>query len=517
MTSIGLDELNTLIEINNRINSNYADLDALLAYILEAAMRLVHCESSSLLLVNADGTLRFVIALGPKGAEAKDIPVDKSSIAGWVSSHKQPLILRDVVRDPRFSDHVQHKTGYVSKTMIAVPLCVGDECIGVIELINKAGGKYFDDDDLEILNMLCNQAGIAYKNAAKYQSAQNKISALQNTISSGGDYHPFIAKSPVISDLLKMIDGIAKTNISIIITGESGVGKELVAEQIHRKSDRSGKPFVRVNCAALSPSLLESELFGHVKGAFTDAKADHKGYFEAADGGTIFLDEIGEMPLELQAKLLRVIQSKQFQKVGSSQTVSVDVRVVAATNRDLEAMMSEQKFRSDLYFRLSGIPLKVPPLRERKEDIAALADFFLQKFSGETKKNFTGFSRSAMDALYSYYWPGNIRELENSIERACVLGTPPLINAFDLRIGYEERGSGKNEIECMAEEYASDASGDRSLKEAVNKFKNAYVRKILEETAWNKTKAGKILGIQRTYVSRLLNDLRDREEESEEM
>ena len=285
------------------------------------------------------------------------------------------------------------------------------------------------------------------------------------------------------------------------------MGKELFAEQIHKKSDRAGKPFIRVNCAALAPSLLESELFGHVKGAFTDAKTDHKGYFETADSGTIFLDEIGEMPLELQAKLLRVIQSKEFQKVGSSKTISVDVRVVAATNRDLEAMMREKKFRSDLYFRLSGVPIKVPPLRERKEDIPVLADFFLEKFSRETKKNFTGFSPSAMDALHSYYWPGNIRELENSIERACVLGKPPLIHALDLRINNVVESADNNIVENIVSECISATDCDRSLKGAMNRFKRAYVLKVLEDTSWNKTKAGQVLGIQRTYVSRLLNEL----------
>ncbi|MBP3710326.1 MAG: sigma 54-interacting transcriptional regulator [Treponema sp.] len=507
MDSIGLEELKTLIEINSRINSNYTELDTLLVYILEAAMRLVQCESSSLLLVNADGTLSFVVALGPKGAEAKNIPIDKNSIAGWVASHKEPLILKDVPSDARFSDHVQRKTGYVSRTMIAVPLCVKDECIGVIELINKVGERYFDAGDLQILNMFCDLAGIAYKNAENYQSAQNRISTLQSSLSANGEFHTFIAKSPAILDLLKMIDEIARTNLSVIITGESGVGKELFAEQIHKKSDRAGKPFIRVNCAALAPSLLESELFGHVKGAFTDAKTDHKGYFETADSGTIFLDEIGEMPLELQAKLLRVIQSKEFQKVGSSKTISVDVRVVAATNRDLEAMMREKKFRSDLYFRLSGVPIKVPPLRERKEDIPVLADFFLEKFSRETKKNFTGFSPSAMDALHSYYWPGNIRELENSIERACVLGKPPLIHALDLRINNVVESADNNIVENIVSECISATDCDRSLKGAMNRFKRAYVLKVLEDTSWNKTKAGQVLGIQRTYVSRLLNEL----------
>jgi transcriptional regulator with GAF, ATPase, and Fis domain len=514
MNSIGLEKLKTLIEINERINSNYSDVNALLVYILESAMRLVECESSSLLLVNkADNALSFAVALGPKGAEAKSIPVDRKSIAGWVAANNQHVIINDIPKDPRFFSDVQKKTGYVSKTMIAVPMRVKNICIGVIELINKADNRKFDRNDLEILEMLSNQASIAYQNADSYRSAQDKISVLQNNLTSGSGYHTFIAKSSVILDLLHVIEEVAKTNSSVLITGESGVGKELFAEQLHLKSLRNGKPFIRVNCAALSPPLLESELFGHVKGAFTDAFTDRKGRFEVADGGTLFLDEIGEVPLDLQTKLLRVIQSRQFEKVGSSDTITVDVRIVAATNRDLEAMVKERTFRSDLYYRLNVLPINIPPLRERKEDIEPLASFFLKKFGDATKKNFLGFSAAAMRVLYSYYWPGNIRELENSIERACVLGKPPLVQVQDLRISgsemhVESEGSG---IRKAVDEISSAPDGDRSLKTALDRFKKAYIMRILSETSWNQTETGKILGIQRTYVSRLLNELHIRD------
>jgi Nif-specific regulatory protein len=508
--AIGFDKLKTLIEINTRINSSYSDVNTLLVYILDSAMRLVECESSSLLLVNkGDNTLRFMVALGPKGAEAKDIVVDKKSIAGWVVSHNQYLILNDVQHDPRFFTTVQEKTGYVSNTMIAIPMHVKEKCMGVIELINKANGRQFDQSDLDILELLANQAAIAYQNADTYRSAQDRISVLQDAVKSGSEYHTFIAKSPLIIDLVHVIEEVAKTNSSVLIMGESGVGKELFAEQLHLKSMRNGKPFVRVNCAALSPALLESELFGHVKGAYTDAVSNQKGRFEMADGGTIFLDEIGELPLDLQSKLLRVIQSRQFERVGSSETISVDVRIIAATNRDLEAMVKEGTFRSDLYYRLNVLPLNVPPLRQRKEDIEPLARFFLKKFSDETKKNFEGFSQTAVDALYSYYWPGNIRELENSIERACVLGHPPLIQVGDLRIPNSEsnsvQNSGDENIQGAALESAS--GEDRSLKTALTSFKKAYVTKILQQTNGNQTETAKILGVQRTYVSRLLNEL----------
>ncbi|WP_147614569.1 sigma-54 interaction domain-containing protein [Treponema pectinovorum] len=515
MNSLSLEKLKTLIEINDRINSNYSDINALLVYILESAMRLVECEASSILLVNKeDETLRFMVALGPKGVEAKNILVEKNSIAGWVVENNKYLIVNNAAKDPRFSKTVQDKTGYITKTMIAIPMKVKGKCIGVIELINKLDGRLFDKADLEILELLSNQAGIAYSNADSFRAAQDKISILQSNIENGIDYHSFVAKSSSVLDLLHVIDEVARANTTILITGESGVGKELFAEQIHLRSNRSDKPFIRVNCAALSPSLLESELFGHVKGAFTDAVTDRKGRFEAADKGTLFLDEIGELPIELQSKLLRVLQSRTFERVGSSDSITVDVRIVVATNRNLEKMVNDGSFRADLYYRLNVMPLNIPPLRERKEDILPLAKFFLSKFGIETKKSFEGFSSAAERILLEYYWPGNVRELENSIERACVLGIPPLIQGEDLRINYlsaqnppKDKDEIGNSYSIIAEEFANPADGDRSLKTAITKFKTAYVKQILNETSWNQTEAGKILGIQRTYVSRLLNEL----------
>ena len=507
------DKLKALIDISARINSSYADVDALMIYILESAMQLVECESSSLLLVNDDdGSLSFAVALGPKGEEAKNIPVDKKSIAGWVVENNKPILLNNVPDDPRFYTDVQIKTGYVSRTMIALPMCVENKCIGVIELINKSENRKFDENDLQLLQFLSIQAGIAYQNATRFKTAKEKIQTLQYSISQGEGYHSFIAKSPVILDLLHIVEEAAKTTTSVLITGESGVGKELFAEQLHIKSSRKDKPFVRVNCAALAPSLLESELFGHVKGAFTDASTNRKGRFEMADGGTLFLDEIGELPVELQAKLLRVIQEKTFERVGSSETINVDVRIVAATNKDLEQMVKEGKFRNDLYYRLNVVPLRIPPLRNRKEDIEPLAMFFLNKFSSETKKKFDSFAEEALEALYNYSWPGNIRELENTIERACVLGEPPFIKKSDLRLNLDENYA-ENEKNNRFSGMISDIidNNDLSLKTAVNTFKKEYVKKILEMTNHHQTKAARILDIQRTYLARLLNELEIRE------
>jgi Nif-specific regulatory protein len=262
---------------------------------------------------------------------------------------------------------------------------------------------------------------------------------------------------------------------------------------VHLRSGRATNPFIRVNCAALPEGLLESELFGHVKGAFTDAVQNRKGRFELADTGTIFLDEIGDLPLKLQAKLLRVLQQHSFEPVGSSESITVNVRIIAATNKDIEALVEKGEFRSDLYYRLNVLPLHVPPLRQRKEDIPALADFFLKKFSRETNKHFAGFTETAMDLMLSYSWPGNVRELENAVERAVVIAKESRISARDLLLG-----SGSADTD----EYKG-----KSLKEALSIFKRHFIMKALEENRWNQTESAKVLDIQRTYLSRLIKEL----------
>jgi transcriptional regulator with GAF, ATPase, and Fis domain len=498
--SIETEKLNALIEINTLINSNYSNINALLAHILESAMHIVEGDASSLLLVDSDKKiLRFEVALGPKGFEAKKFVVKMDEgIAGWVVKNNRSLIVNDPQSDPRYSRVVQQSTGYNTRNMLAIPMRVKDECIGVIEILNKKDDREFSLSDLEVLEILANQAAIAYQNARHLQRSQDEIVVLQDQIATDRGYHTMIARSPVILEKLDIVERVAKSDSSVLILGESGVGKELFAEQLHLKSDRSTGPFIRVNCAALPEGLLESELFGHVKGAFTDAVSTRKGRFEMADSGTIFLDEIGDLPLALQSKLLRVIQNKSFEKVGSSDTITVNVRIVAATNRDIERLVDEQKFRSDLYYRLNVLPLYIPPLRQRIEDIPELASFFLKKFRREIKKDFVGFSEGAMSTILSYAWPGNIRELENTVERACVIGKPPYIREEDLLLNIRTMPDNNN--------YA-----DKSLKSVLNLFKKHYLQKILEENNWNQTLAAQVLDIQRTYLSRLVKELEIKE------
>jgi Nif-specific regulatory protein len=292
---------------------------------------------------------------------------------------------------------------------------------------------------------------------------------------------------------------VAKTDSSVLILGESGVGKELFAEQIHLHSHRSHAPFIRVNCAALPEGLLESELFGHVKGAFTSAINNRKGRFEAADGGPIFLDEIGDMPLSLQAKLLRVIQERTFEKVGSDITVNVNTRILAAPNKDIEAMVERGEFRNDLYYRLNVLPLQIPPLRRHTEDIPELARFFLAKYMQANKKRFEGFLENAIEAMMAYSWPGNIRELENCVERACVIAGGSWIGQDDL---FPQANTGEMNSQTK----------NQNLKTALNVFKTNFIRKALDENAWNQTETAKALNIQRTYLSKLIKELNIKEE-----
>ncbi|MEM5947731.1 sigma 54-interacting transcriptional regulator [Spirochaetia bacterium 38H-sp] len=487
--------LEKLIEINLRINSKYSDSKDLLEEILASSMELTEGESSSLLLLNKElNRLYFEIALGVKGSEVKRFSLKPGEgIAGWVAKHNKSLIVNDVEDDPRHFPEIDKETGYRTKSILAVPMRVREECVGVIEVLNKKGGRPFDQSDLEWLEVFANQAGIAIQNAKYLQKIHDEINHLQNQITTAQGYHTLIYKSKAIEEKLQLVNKIAATDSSVLILGESGVGKELFAEQVHLNSKRKQGPFVRVNCAALPETLLESELFGHVRGAFTDAVNDRKGRFELAHGGTIFLDEIGELPLTIQAKLLRVLQYKTFEKVGSSEPIQVDVRIIAATNRDIEKAVEEGTFRQDLYYRLNVLPLYIPPLRERVEDIPILSEFFIKKYAREMNKNISGFTPDALDSLLRYTWPGNVRELENVIERSVVISQGDYIEAKDLML------SSTAEITDIYEQ--------KSLKDAINIFKKNFIQNALRNNKGNQTLTAKKLGIQRTYLAKLIKEL----------
>jgi Nif-specific regulatory protein len=486
----------TLIEINTLINSDYSDVRELLSKIIESATRLMAAEASSLLLVNPENNkLYFEIALGAKGPEVQRFSLNMGEgIAGWVAANNRSLIVNDVHADGRFFSDISKQIGFPTNAILAVPMRVKDRCVGVIEIINKAGGGAFTDEDLQWLEIFATQAAIAVQNARSLEKVKEEIYHLQDEIQAERGYHTFIGSSKAIKERLDIALRAAQTDSSVLLLGESGVGKELFAEQIHLHSPRANNPLIRVNCAALPESLLESELFGHVKGAFTGATSDRRGRFELADGGTIFLDEIGDLPLTLQVKLMRVIQSKTFDRVGGAEPVKVDVRIIAATNKDIEKEVEEGRFRADLYYRLNVLPIYIPPLRERREDIPLLAEFFLKRFNREIKKQITGFSPEAMDLLLSFAWPGNVRELENAIERAVVTSKFDQLPAEAFVLA--------GHSQAREDQYAG-----KQLKEAVNVFKRHYIRQTLEMNRWNQTRTAKLLGIQRTYLSRLVKEL----------
>jgi Nif-specific regulatory protein len=490
------DKLEILFGIYTRINSDYTDGRALLTQIIQSATELTEGEASSLLLVNPDtNTLHFEVALGPKGTSVKRYSVGMGEgIAGWVAEKNTSLIVNDAQADPRFSPEIAMKVGFPTTSILAVPMRFKDRCVGVIEILNKKDGRKFTEEDLQWLEVFSTQAALAIRNAQSYQEVRDQLDLLQDTVQSVQGYHTFIGESKAIRARLEIARKAAETDSSVLLLGESGVGKELFAEQIHQASPRRAGPFIRVNCAALPEGLLESELFGHVKGAFTDAISDRRGRFELADGGTIFLDEIGDMPLSVQGKLLRVLQQKSFEPVGASSPTTVDVRIIAATNRELEREVEAGRFRSDLYYRLAVLPVRIPPLRERTEDIPLLAEFFLKKHSAATKKQIRGFTDAALDAMLSYSWPGNIRELENAVERAVVFTRDEYIKAESLTL------TPGNPLEEGA--YTS-----KSLKEALNLFKKHFITKSLESHGWHQTRTAKSLDIQRSYLSRLIREL----------
>jgi len=351
----------------------------------------------------------------------------------------------------------------------------------------------------------------AVERALQKRSLEQEVRYLRSEVALKSKETRFVTHSKGMKDIFFMINKVAETSSSVLITGESGTGKELIARAIHNKSPRAGKPFVAINCASIPSELMESELFGHEKGAFTGAHNQSIGKFEFAHGGTIFLDEISTLKSEFQAKLLRFLQEREFTKVGSNQIIKVDVRVVAATNTNLPDMLREKRFRDDLYFRLNVIPIEVPPLRQRKEDIPILVSYFLQQFNNQLNKSIKGVTTRVMDAMKAYAWPGNVRELENLIERMVVLGLDDqMISEKDLP--YTILLQGEND----QSEGGMDG-GDKSLSAARNAFERQYILSALQKSRWNQTEAANMLKIHRNTLIKKMKDLklkkRDQKEE----
>lgn len=430
---------------------------------------------------------------------AGDLPwrfPDHKGIAGWVMEQNRTDFINDVSKDPRYFDGMNTKNDFVTKSMICAPLRTRKGFLGVLYALNKRSGV-FSERDARIFEILSGTIAVSLENALFYEELKDNLYALErekrlllSQVGVESGFKEIIGSSPAMRQMFELINKILDTSTSVLIQGETGTGKELIARVIHFNGPLKDKTFVAENCAALPENLLESELFGHVKGAFTGAIANKKGLFEIADGGTIFLDEIGEVPPSMQVKLLRVIQEGQFRPVGSSQTRQVNVRLIVSTNRNLAEEIEKGNFREDLYYRINVFQITPPPLRERKEDILPLAKHFLAKFADKIDKPVPSLQPEVLRLLVKFNWPGNVRELENEMERvvAMAAGAEEIAKEFlsDKLVGTDtERYAKKSEI----------ASG--ALKDVLRQVEEQMIREALETTAGNRSKAAKLLGLSR--------------------
>jgi Nif-specific regulatory protein len=481
------------------------DPDEVLSGILTAAVRLFEAEGCSLALLDpTTHELAFVTMVGPAQVEAFRLPLGQG-IAGWVAQTGQGVVCNDVTQDARFFRGVDQQTGYTTRSLLCAPLQQYDGLLGVIEVLNTTRPVGFDAEDLALLTAFGGVAGTAITRSQTFARVCNVGAAFAEVVHAR--YHLVPGSSPAMQEPLRLARTVAATPTTVLLLGESGTGKEVLARAIHQWSPRAAHPFVAVNCVTLTPELLASDLFGHEKGAFTGAITQKKGKFELAHGGTLFLDEIGDLAPDLQAKLLRVLQDKEVQRVGGTKDLPVDVRLIAATNRDLHQAMQRGAFREDLYYRLNVVSLTLPPLRERPEDIPALVQHFLAHYSREINRSGLMITPAALALLQAYPWPGNVRELQNAVERAAVLAPSPVLTVTDFSptLGQPPRPaavacpSGLRHEHPMQHE--ADASGHAAWGAAgALPTVVAQMQQALVQTGGNVARAARLLGVSRDTV-----------------
>ena len=492
MKSSSSDASDRFKEISSWISSAH-DVDQHLELIMGTVSQMMRAKVVSLMLADQESKkLYLMAAIGEmkQDQETREIDLGKG-ITGYVAEKGEPIAVSDVTKDSRWDREPSEFTGLEVYSMACAPVKIGNETIGVIEVINKVDGTSFQDDDLKILSVHAEAAALAIEKARKEGALETENGSFREELCSK---HQIIGQSDSLQMVISEAFKVAKSKASTLILGESGTGKELLARLIHQAGPRRDNPMIGLNCAALPETLMEDELFGHEKGAYTGALNRKIGKFELADKGTLFLDEIGEMSPGMQAKMLRVLQEGAFYRVGGNVPVTVDVRIICATNRDILKEVNEGRFREDLYYRMNVVQVKMPPLRERREDIRLLAHYFLGVFKEERGMPELKISETCMGNMLQYDWPGNIRELRNALERAVVMTSNDEIMPEDLPI-FSPRTAYKG-LEVGL-----------TLNEAVNRFKKEFILANLRHTGGNRTQAAKKMDIQRTYLSRLISKL----------
>jgi transcriptional regulator with GAF, ATPase, and Fis domain len=481
--------LKVLLKISMAINS-IRDLDTLQRELLELILEAVPAERAALLLTD-DGPHDFVSAFGWNRLSGGSTTIRVSKTVARQVMQDGVAILSNDIGEGNAGEASDSLVASQVKSLLCVPLTVFERVTGIIYCDTSNPATPFDEDHLQLLTAIAGVASVAVENVRHVELLAGENKRLQQELSIESS---MIGESAPMRKIYQRISRIAPSDTTVLIRGQSGTGKELAARAIHVNSGRRENAFVAINCATLTENLLESELFGHEKGAFTGAVAQKKGKIEVADRGTIFLDEVGELPLTVQAKLLRVLQEREFERVGSTRPIKVDVRVIAATNKDLERAVREGTFRNDLYYRLNVVSLVMPALAERREDIPLLANYFILKYSRKCKRKVMGISPEARASLVQYAWPGNVRELENAIEHAVVLGTTDFIAQEDLP-------DAVGEARQLSQHPAS------RFYQTIVETKRQLILEAIAESDGNYTRAAKLLGIHPNNLHRLIRNL----------
>ena len=494
-----IDRLEAILSIASQWNQTN-EMEPLLVQMAEAATKLLKADRASIFLWDRPNhTLVGRPALGVKGGELR-IP-DDSGVVGQVVASGEPLRIGAADQGP-INRQVDRDLGYQTRTLLCVPLRGSKgELFGAFEVINKLAGD-FTSDDQQALVELAGHAAIALENTQQFEQL---LSRHRHIVEQAAEGVRLIGESPAIEALRSTIRRVADTELAILILGENGTGKEVVSQSIHYLSRRRDEPFIAVNCAAITETLLESELFGHEKGAFTDAHESRQGKFELASGGTLFLDEIGDLSLGGQAKLLRVLEEKVVVRVGGSKPIHTDARVIAATNHNLADMVRQKRFRQDLYFRLNVVTLDLPPLRDRGSDVLLLAEHFLADFCRKAHRKVLKFTAAARSRLEAHAWPGNIRELRNLMERLAYLSTGERIEAEELAFILSPGGESPALVAI-----------DLPLAQATDRFQIEYIKKHIERAKGNMSGAAKRMGLHRSNLYRKMRQLGMHTDETDE-